>query len=105
MNFQIEFTSKAIKDLKSLSIQTQKQILEEVIQLETNPFPHKKKVRKIKGIKFPCFRLRVDLKQGTFRIFYGIDKNFIFVLRIISKKDADKVLKNIKNIDFPPTLS
>lgn len=105
MNFQIEFTTKAIKDLKSLPPETQNQILEGVIQLETEPFPYKKKIRKIRGIKFPCFRLRIDLKQDTFRLFYGIEKNTIFILRIISKKDADKILKNIKNIDFPPTLS
>ena len=105
MKFQIEFTTKAIRDLKSFSVDIQKSLLEKTVQLETDPFPHKKTVKKIKGIKFPCFRLRIDMKQDTFRLFYGIEKNTIYVLRIVSKKDADKILKNIRNINFPPELS
>ncbi len=102
MEFRIEFTSTAIKDLKSLPLDVQKTILEETIKLETNPFPFKKKIKKIKGIKFPCFRFRIDLSLDSFRLFYGIERNIIFVLRIISKKDAEKALKNLKKIDFPP---
>jgi len=84
MEFRIEFTSKAIKDLKSLPLDVQKIILEETIKLENNPFPFKKKIKKIKGIKFPCFRLRIDLSRDSFRLFYGIEKSIILVLRIIS---------------------
>ncbi len=102
MKFQIEFTTKAVRDLKSFSDDIQKLILEKTIQLESEPFPYKKTVKKIRGIKFPCFRFRIDLKQDTFRLFYGIDKNIIYVLRIVSKKNAEKILKNIRNIDFPP---
>ena len=102
MKFNIEFTAKALKDLKSHSPNIQKQILAETIKLESEPFPHKKKVRKIKGIKFACFRLRIDLKQDTFRLFYGIDKDIIYVLRIVSKKDAGKILKKINTTEFPP---
>lgn len=102
MKFKIEFTTKAIKDLKSVSLDVQKTILEEVIKLEKDPFPFKKKIKKIKGIKFPCFRLRIDVSNDSFRIFYGIEKNIIFVLRIVSKKDAANILKNIRKIDFPP---
>ena len=102
MEFKIEFTTKATKDLKSFPLSAQKIILEETIKLENEPFPFKKKIKKIKGIKFPCFRLRIDLLHDSFRLFYGIEKNIIFVLRIVSKKDAEKILKNIKKIDFPP---
>lgn len=105
MKFQIDFTTRAVKDLKAFPIDVQKSILEKTIPLESDPFPHKKTVKKIKGIKFPCFRLRIDLKQDTFRLFYGIDKNIIYVLRIVSKKDAEKILRDIRNIDFPPELS
>ena len=104
MEFKIEFTTKAIKDLKSFSLGDQKIILEETIKLKKEPFPFKKKIKKIKGIKFPCFRLRIDLSHDSFRIFYGIEKNIIFILRIVSKKDANKILKNIRKIDFPPQL-
>ncbi len=99
MKFKIEFTTKAIRELKSFPLEIQKIILEKTIRLETELFPFKKK---IKGIKFPCYRLRIDLQNNSIRLFYGIDKNIIFILRIVSKKDADKILRNINNIDFPP---
>ena len=102
MKFEIEFTKKAIKELKSLPPIVQKHILEETIQLESNPFPSKTKIKKIKGIKFPCFRLRIDFQQNSYRVFYGIQKNVAYILRIVSKKSADKIIKNIRTVEFPP---
>ncbi len=102
MEFRIEFTTKAEKDLRSFPLEVQRTILEETIKLEKCPFSFKKKIKKIKGVKFPCFRLRIDLQNDSFRLFYGVDKNIIFVLRIVSKKDAEKILKSIRKIDFPP---
>ena len=102
MKFKIEFTTKAVKDLKSFTHEIQKIILKESVKLETEPFPFKKKIKRIKGIKFPCFRLRIDFPPNSYRLFYGIEKEIIYVLRIISKKDAAKIIKNIKKIDFPP---
>ena len=45
MNFRIEFTTRAIKDLKKLIKNMQKQILEETIRLETKPFQFKNKIK------------------------------------------------------------
>lgn len=104
MKFKVEYSQKAVKDLKRLSIDLQKQIIQETIDLESDPFPFKKKIKRIQGIKFPCYRLRIDMASNSFRVFYGIDNNNIFILRIISKKDVDKILKNLRNIDFPPHI-
>ncbi|MCD6115390.1 type II toxin-antitoxin system RelE/ParE family toxin [bacterium] len=104
MSFRIEFTKRAVKELKKLPVQIQKQILNKTIILETEPFQFKNKIKKIKGFKFPCFRLRADTYSDSYRIFYGIEKNIIFVLRIIAKKDADKIIAQIRKIDFPPDL-
>ncbi len=102
MEFKVEFTRKAVKDLKSFPPQVQKAILQECIKLETEPFTFKKKIRKVKGVKFPCFRLRIDVADDSFRLFYGIENNIVFVLRIVSKKDAETILKAVRKIDFPP---
>ena len=102
MNFIVEFTTHAIKDLKKLPKSIQKQILKKSLRLETEPFQFKNKIKKIRGIKFLCYRLRIDLKSDSFRLFYGIHKEFIYVLRIISKKDADNIIQRIRHIDFPP---
>ncbi|MFH1942578.1 MAG: type II toxin-antitoxin system RelE/ParE family toxin [bacterium] len=104
MNFKIEFTKRAIKELKNLPVQTQKQILDETLILETDPFKFKKKIKRIKSFKFPCFRLRIDTSNDSYRLFYGIDKDIIFVLRIISKKDADKIISRLRKTDFPPYI-
>lgn len=101
MKFEVEFTTRAVKDLKRFSLQAQGTILEESLTLETAPFPHKKKIKKIQGIKFPCYRLRIDLKNDSIRLFYGIDKDIVYVLRIVSKKDADKIIQSIRKMDFP----
>jgi len=102
MKFNVEFTTKAIKDLNKLPLEIQKAILEESVQLETEPFPYKNRIKRIKGIKFRCYRLRIDCPEDSFRLFYGIEKNIIYVLRIMSKKASEKVIKNIKKTDFPP---
>jgi mRNA-degrading endonuclease RelE of RelBE toxin-antitoxin system len=102
MKFNIEFTKRAIKELKNLPTQIQKQILEETLILETEPFQFKNKIKRIKGFMFPCFRLRIDTSNDSYRIFYGIDKDIIFILRIISKKDADKIISRLRKIDSPP---
>ncbi len=102
MKFEVEFTTRAVKDLKGFSLQAQGTILEESLILESAPFPHKKRIKKIQGIKFPCYRLRIDLENDSVRLFYGIDKDIIYVLRIVSKKDADKIIKSIRKMDFPP---
>lgn len=104
MKFNIEFTKRAIKELNNLPTQTQKQILEETLILETDPFQFKNKIKRIKGFKFPCFRLRIDTPSDSYRLFYGIDNDIIFVLRIISKKNADKIISRLRKTDFPPDI-
>lgn len=104
MKFRIEYTKRAVRDLKSFSADHQKKIIQETIKLESNPFPSKKKVKRIQGVKFPCYRLRVEIGDDSLRVFYGIKNEIVLILRIISKKDADKVLKRIKDSKVPPEI-
>ncbi|MFQ5629660.1 MAG: type II toxin-antitoxin system RelE/ParE family toxin [bacterium] len=105
MKFQVEFTTRAEKELKSLPVDVQQKILQEALCLETTPFPFKKKRKRIQGMNFPCFRLRIDAGKNSFRLFYGIERNIVYVLKIVSKKDADKIIKSLRKIDFPPDTS
>lgn len=102
MKFRIELTTRAIRDLTKLQKNIQRQILKESLRLESEPFQFKNKIKKIRGINFPCYRLRIDLKSDSYRLFYGIDKNIVFILRIVAKKDADKIIQGIRQSDFPP---
>jgi len=96
VKFKVEFTRRAAKDLKKMPTNEQRQLLKESLLLETNPFPFKNKIKRIKGVKFPCYRLRIDLPSAAYRIFYGIDNDIVYVLRVISKKDSNKVIKQLQ---------
>jgi hypothetical protein len=48
--------------------------------------------------------LHKKVQNYSYRVFFGIEKDIIFVLGIVSKKDAEKILKNLKNIEFPPEM-
>jgi mRNA-degrading endonuclease RelE of RelBE toxin-antitoxin system len=104
VKFKVEYTKRAVRDLKSFPSDQQRKIVRETIRLETNPFPAKKRIKRVQGIKFPCYRLRIDTGSDTFRVFYGIKHEIIFILCIVTKKDTEKILKNLKNIKFPPNL-
>jgi len=104
MKFQIEFIKRAVRDLKNFPAVTQKHILEKSLWLESYPFQFKDRIKRIKGVNFPCFRLRIDHGNDSFRLFYGVYKNVVYVLRIVSNKDADKIIKKIRRIDFPPDV-
>ncbi len=95
MKFIVEFTTRAVKDLKTFDGETQKHILNESLNLENDPYSYKKNITRIRGIKFPCYRLRINIRNDSIRLFYGIEKNIVFVLRIVSKKDSEKVIKRL----------
>jgi mRNA-degrading endonuclease RelE of RelBE toxin-antitoxin system len=66
-------------------------ILSDLKILEENPFPKGKLIKKIKGKKTSFYRLRID----KFRIFYEIQRMKIIILRIITKKEADRYIKKL----------
>ena len=94
MKFSVELTKQATKDLDKLPKETLQKISTSLLSLEKNPFPDKKRIKKIQGTKNPLYRLRIDTATDSFRAFYTITPELIiFNLRIVSKKNADRVLK------------
>lgn len=104
MKFQAEYTRRAVRDLKSLSADTAKKIIQETIGLEDAPFPHKQTIKRLQGLIFPCYRLRIDLGSDSFRVFYDISHERVFILRVLSEKEAEKVLKGLRTLKFPPDI-
>ena len=90
--FRVEFVSQAQRDLSKLSAETQDIILKSAKILEQDPFPRGTIKKKIKGMKHPLFRLRVNTPVDSFRLFYGLHQQTVLILRIVSKKEADRVL-------------
>ncbi len=94
--FEILFSKKGERDFSQLNIDEKSEISTELMTLKTDPFPFKKRIKKIKGTKESLYRLRVDLKTESYRVFYSIIKpNQIIILRIIPKKISDRVLANL----------
>jgi mRNA-degrading endonuclease RelE of RelBE toxin-antitoxin system len=102
MPFEILYTSTAQRELKKLDAETQRRILQESLALQEAPFPRGARRKKIQGFSFPCYRLRIDTSSDSFRLFYGIDRDRIHILRVVSKKEADRVIRSLRKSSFPP---
>jgi len=89
--FEIELSPAAARDLDDLEIGLVTKVLSALRILEDNPFPKGKLIKKIKGKKTSFYRLRMD----KFRVFFEIQQMKIVILRIISKKEADRFIKTL----------
>jgi len=89
--FEIELSPAASRDLDDLEMGMVTKVFSDLKILEDNPFPRGKLIKKIKGKKTSFYRLRMD----KFRVFFEIQHVKIVILRIISKKKADRFIKTI----------
>jgi len=89
--FRIELAPAASKDLDTLEIWTAEKVLSDLRVLEDNPLPRGKLIKKIKGKKSVFYRLRID----KFRVFYEIQQMKVVILRVVSKKEADRFIKKL----------
>jgi mRNA interferase RelE/StbE len=89
--FTLIISPKAAKDLDGLSGAICMKIVEAIKILEENPFPRGKLIRKIKGKHSDFYRLRVN----KYRVFFMVETDKVVILRIINKKDADKLIQQL----------
>ena len=89
--FKIELSPAASRDLDDLEMGVVTKVLSDLRILEENPFPRGKLIKKIKGKRTSFYRLRID----KYRVFYEIKHLKIVILRIISKKEADRYIKKL----------
>ena len=89
--FKIELSPAASRDLDDLEMGILTKVLSDLRTLEDNPFPRGKLIKKIKGKKTSFYRLRID----KFRVFFEIQHMKIVILRILSKKEADRFIKKL----------
>ncbi|MBI5968380.1 MAG: type II toxin-antitoxin system RelE/ParE family toxin [Deltaproteobacteria bacterium] len=87
--FRIELSPAASRDLDDLEMGTATKVLSDLKILEENPFPRGKLIQKIKGKKTVFYRLRID----KFRVFFEIQHMKIIILKILSKKEANRFIK------------
>jgi mRNA interferase RelE/StbE len=89
--FKIELSPAASRDLDDLGMGIVTKVVSDLKILKENPFPRGKLIKKIKGKKTTFYRLRID----KFRAFFEIQSMKIVILRVISKKEADRYIKRL----------
>jgi mRNA interferase RelE/StbE len=83
--FEVVFTEKARKDLSNLPEHEIEQILSSCLRLETNPHPHGKHIKKLKGYK-DMYRL----KAGDYRAVFEWKSRTVTVVRLLTRQDFGK---------------
>ncbi len=92
LRFSVKLTERAADDLDQVPIEIRKEILSDIRQLSSAPFPTGTQVKKLKGFRPPLYRLRT----GDYRIIYRVEARAILVLRVINRKDLDRIIKGLK---------
>jgi len=89
--FRIELSPAASRDLDELEMVVVTKVLSDLRVLQEDPFPRGKLIKKIKGKKTAFYRLRID----KFRVFFEILPMKVVILRVLSKKEADRFIKRL----------
>lgn len=76
MSYKVEYTSRAIKDLKKLPLEISQNIIRSINRIKDDPYPH---VKKIKGTQNnPLYTHRV----GEYRAILYIENERLMILVI-----------------------
>ena len=85
----VEIAPRALRDLRKLPSAARKQILEDFSILETTPWPGPPKIKKLRG--YELYRLRT----GTYRSIFEERGQTIVILRVIDRKDLERLLRGL----------
>ena len=90
--FDIRLTNTAAGDLDYIPDDLRRKILQDINLVSTDPFLFGSNVRKLKGFKPPLYRLR----SGDYRVLYRVKGETATILRVIVRKDLERIIKRIK---------
>ena len=90
--FLIQLAKPAVADLNGIPLAIRKSLLEAISALEQDPFADGSSKKKLKGMAFPVYRLR----SSDYRIIYRIDQETVTILRVINRKDLEKIIKRLR---------
>jgi mRNA-degrading endonuclease RelE of RelBE toxin-antitoxin system len=93
MRYEIVLAPEAVEDLKRLKANLRAEVKSAMeAHLRHEPTKtSKSRIKKLRGLSKPQFRLRVD----DIRIFYDVRKRSVEVLAIVSKDQADEWLSKV----------
>ena len=87
--FVVELSPRALRDLKDLPPQQADAILDDLEILRSPPWPGPPKLKYVKGTPY------VRLRSGNFRSIAIREGPKVIVLRIVARKDLERVLKSL----------
>ena len=93
MVFEIDFDPAARADLRDMRGFERAATLEMIERLLTqSPMATSRtRIKRLRGIDSPEYRLRV----GEVRVFYDVEGETVYVLRVLPKAEADQYLKEM----------
>jgi mRNA interferase RelE/StbE len=89
---EIQLTSSAVDDLDCIPEIAKKKMIDSIQKLSTDPFPSGPNIKKLKGFKPPIYRIR----SGDFRVLYRMYDKAIIILRVIDRKELERIIKRLK---------
>jgi mRNA-degrading endonuclease RelE of RelBE toxin-antitoxin system len=90
--FSIQITQSAFHDLNNIQNDLRNKILLDIRNLSSDPFLFGSNIKKLKGFKPPLYRLR----SGDHRILYRVQGQLITIMRVIDRKELERVIKRLK---------
>jgi mRNA interferase RelE/StbE len=84
MRYEIQLFPDAVDDLRSLKANTRARILDAIEQFLRYELDKesKNRIKHLRGLSSPQFRLRVD----DYRVYYDITGNIVGIIALVSKK-------------------
>jgi mRNA-degrading endonuclease RelE of RelBE toxin-antitoxin system len=89
--FEIQLTSSAVDDPDCIPEISKKKIIASIQKISRDPFPSGPDIKKLKGFKPPIYRIR----SGGFGDLYRMYDKDIIILRVIDRKDLERIIKRL----------
>lgn len=91
-SIRLQLTESAADDLDLISEDQREKILKDVRILSSSSRSSQTNIKKLKGFKPPLYRLR----SGDYRVLYQVLGDRVIIMRVINRRDLDRIIKRIK---------
>jgi len=88
----IQLTNSAAADLDCIPERRRIKIVALLKKISSDPFSPSSKIKKLKGYRPPLYRIR----SGDCRILYRVQEKTVTIMRVIDRKDLEKIIKGLK---------
>jgi mRNA interferase RelE/StbE len=93
MAFRIDFDPQARADLREMRAFERAAVVDTIERLltQTPTVTSRSRIKRLRGIDSPEYRLRI----GEIRVFYDVEGEEVYVLRVLEKSEGDQYLREM----------